>query len=161
MRKFGAVMLAMVAIGWWAALADGHPRGGMHGLGHGMMEGGAGHLLPLVLKGIDLTPEQETRVREIMKGHRSTLRTLFQQMRETHQELSDKLLTPGDVQAADLNPYVERMAQLREQLMQEGLNVALEVRGVLTAEQLAKAAELKGRMKALHSEWRSLFKEKH
>jgi len=161
MRKSAAVMLAMVAVGWWAVLAEGHPRWGMRGMGPGMMGDGTGMLIPLVLKGVELTPEQETRVQEIMAAHRATLRTLFQQMRETHEELSAKLFAPGDVQAADLTPYMQRLAQLREQLMQEGLNAALEVRGVLTAEQLAQAAALKDRMKALHSEMRSLFKEKH
>jgi Spy/CpxP family protein refolding chaperone len=161
MRKFSAVMLAVVAVGWWAAMAEGHPRWGMRGMSPGMMGDGGSMLLPLVLKGVDLTPEQETRVQEIMAAHRPTLQTLFQQMRETHEELSAKLFTPGDVQEADLTPYLQRTAQLREQLMQEGLKVALEVRSVLTAEQLAKAAALKSRMKALHSEWRSLFKEKN
>jgi Spy/CpxP family protein refolding chaperone len=55
---------------------------------------------------------------------------------------------------------VQRLTQLREQLMQEGVKVALQVRAVLTPEQLAKASELKSRMKSLHTEMRNLFKEK-
>jgi Spy/CpxP family protein refolding chaperone len=161
MKKISAIMVALVAIGLWSAMAFGQPHWGMRGMGPGMMRGDtAGMFLPLVLKGVNLAPEQETRVQEIMAAHRATLRNLFQQMRQTHEELSDKMLTPGDLQSADLTPYVQRLTQLREQLMQEGVKVALQVRAVLTPEQLAKASELKSRMKSLHTEMRNLFKEK-
>jgi Spy/CpxP family protein refolding chaperone len=78
-----------------------------------------------------------------------------------HKDVADKLFAPGEVQTEDLTTQVQRVAQLREQLMQEGLKVALEVRGILTPEQLAKAADLKERMRALHAEMRGLFKDKH
>ena len=61
--------------------------------------------------------------------------------------------------AEDLTGQVQRAAQLREQLMQEGLKVALEVRALLTPDQLAKAAQLKDRVRALRAEMRSLFAE--
>jgi Spy/CpxP family protein refolding chaperone len=64
------------------------------------------------------------------------------------------------VQATDLTAQMQRMAQLREQLTEEGLKVALEMRRLLTPEQLAKAAEIKDRMRALHAEMRGLFREK-
>jgi Spy/CpxP family protein refolding chaperone len=54
---------------------------------------------------------------------------------------------------------MQQMAQLRQQLMQAGLKVALEMRGVLTPQQLAKAAEIKDRMRVLHTEMRELFKD--
>ena len=44
--------------------------------------------------------------------------------------------------------------------MEEGLTVMLEVRKVLTAEQLTKAAQRKERMHALHQEMRGLFFKK-
>jgi hypothetical protein len=44
--------------------------------------------------------------------------------------------------------------------MQEGLKVALEVRGLLTPAQLAKAAEIKDRMRALRTEMQGLFRER-
>jgi hypothetical protein len=74
--------------------------------------------------------------------------------------MADKLFAPGDVRAEDLTSQIQRVAQLREQLMQEGLKVALEVRAVLTPQQLAKATELKERMRALHTEMRELLQEK-
>lgn len=161
MRKFHVMMLGLVVVSMWATMAYAFPHGGMHGMGPRMTMGdGTGMLIPLVLRGVDLTPEQETRVQEIVAAHRATLQTLFQQMRQAHEELSTKLFTPGDVQTADLTPYTQRITQLREQLMEAGLAAALEVREVLTPEQLAKAAELKERMQTLHSEMRGLFKGK-
>jgi hypothetical protein len=44
--------------------------------------------------------------------------------------------------------------------MKDGLNVMLEVRKILTPEQLAKAAQIKERMQALHEEMRGLLHEK-
>ena len=123
------------------------------------MGGGPGKLLPLVLKGVDLTPEQQTQVKEIVVAHRPTFRGLVSQLREAHKELADKLFAPETVQEADLTPQVQRVIQLRQQLMQEGLKVALEVRGVLTPEQLAKASQLKDRMRALRTEMRGIFGE--
>jgi Spy/CpxP family protein refolding chaperone len=126
-----------------------------------MMEDGPGMLLPLVLKGVDLTEEQEKRVNEIMTAHRATFRSLFSELQAAHRDMADRLFAPGSVQAEDLTPQIQQVAKLREQLMQEGLKVALEVRGLLTPAQLAKAAEIKDRMRALHTEMRGLFREKH
>jgi Spy/CpxP family protein refolding chaperone len=161
MRKFSVMMVGLVAISLWSTVVYGLPHGNMRGMGPRLTMGdGTGMLIPLVLKGVDLTPEQETRVQEIMAAHRATLQTLSQQMRQVHEELATRLFTPGEVQTADLTPHTQRIAQLREQLMQAGLAAALEVRAVLTPEQLAKAAELKERMQTLRSEMRSLFRGK-
>jgi Spy/CpxP family protein refolding chaperone len=161
MQKARLVWIGIMALSLWTATVYGQPRHGMGPMGPGRMMGdGPGMMLPLVLKGVDLTDEQEKQVHEIMEAHRATLRTLFGQLQAAHQEMAAKLFAPGEVRAEDLTGQVQRMAQLREQLTQEGLKVALEVRGILTPEQLAKAAELRERMHALHTEMRGLFKEK-
>jgi len=77
-------------------------------------------------------------------------------MHEAREALVDALLTPGDVQAA-LPPLVQCVTQLQGQLLQEGLKTMLEVQGVLTPEQLAKASELNGRLRELRAEMRSLL----
>jgi Spy/CpxP family protein refolding chaperone len=154
--------VGIVVLSLWAATVYGQPRQGMGGMGAGrMMEDGPGMLLPLVLKSIDLTKEQEKQVHEIMTAHHATFRPLFSELQATQKDLVDKLFAPEDVQATDLTAQMQRMAQLREQLTEEGLKVALEVRRLLTPEQLAKAAEIKDRMRALHAEMRGLFREKH
>jgi Spy/CpxP family protein refolding chaperone len=161
MKTSRLIWVGIVALSLWAATVSAHPRSGMGALGPGRMMGDApGMMLPLVLKGVDLTDAQEKQVREIMADHRATFRTLFGELQAAHKDVADKLFAPGSVRAEDLTPQMQRVAELREQLMQEGLKVALAVRGVLTLEQLAKAAELKDRMRALHTEMRGLFKEK-
>ena len=50
--------------------------------------------------------------------------------------------------------------KLRERLADEGLKVALEVRAVLTPEQLTKAADIRRQMEALHAQMRSLLGDK-
>jgi Spy/CpxP family protein refolding chaperone len=153
--------IGVVALSLWVATAYGQPHHGAGPMGAGPMMGdGPGMMLPLVLKGVDLTNAQEKQVHSIMQAHRATLRTLFGELKAAHEGVVDKLFAPGDVHTDDLTNQVQRMAQLREQLMQEGLKVALEVRGVLTPEQLAKASNLKDRMRSLHTEMRELFKEK-
>jgi Spy/CpxP family protein refolding chaperone len=161
MRKSRLALVVIVALSLGAMTVYGQPRHEMGMMGPGRMLGDApGMMLPLVLKGIDLTDEQEKQVREIMAAHRATFRTLFSELQGAHKDVADKLFAPGEVQAEDLTTQMQRVAHLREQLMQEGLKVALEVRGLLTPEQLAKAAELKERMRALHAEMRGLFKDK-
>jgi Spy/CpxP family protein refolding chaperone len=161
MRKSLLAWAGIVALSLWAATVYAHPRSGMGPMGPGHMAGDApGMMLPLVLKGVDLTDEQEKQVHEIMAAHRATFRTLFSELQAAHKDMADKLFAPGEVRAEDLTTQMQRVAQLREQLMQEGLKVALEVRRILTPQQLAKAAELKERMDALHTEMRGLFKEK-
>jgi Spy/CpxP family protein refolding chaperone len=155
------VWVGIVVLSLWAPTVYGQPRHGMGGMGPGrMMEDGPGMLLPLVLKGIELTDAQEKRVQEIMAAHRATFRTLFSELQAAHKDLADKLFAPGNVRLEDFTTQTQRLAQLRDQLMQEGLKVAIEVRELLTPAQLAKAAEIKDRMRALHTEMRGLFRDK-
>jgi len=163
MKKWSIVVVGLVAVSLWSATVYGQHGFGMGRRGRGpggMMGGGPGMMLPLMLKGADLTAEQEKQVQEIMAAHRQTFRTLSSQLRAANDEMNNKLFAPGEVKADDLTPLVQKVSQLRQQLMQEGLKVALEVRGVLTPEQLGKAAQVKERMQALHTEMRGLLKEK-
>ena len=88
---------------------------------------------------VKLTPERDARVREILSARRTAARSMLDQLRQAQQELADRLLAPGEVQAADIQPQLQQIGQLREQLLQGSAQVALEVRAVLTPEQLARA----------------------
>ena len=121
--------------------------------------GGEGFRLPLILRGAHLTPDQQTRVREILAAHRTTMRTLTEQLRQAQDAMTDKLFAPGPVQVADLQPWVQKVAQLRTQLLQESSQIALEVRALLTPEQLAQAAQVKDRLRTLSAEMRQLVGE--
>src|SRR5207245_6714273 len=85
---------------------------------------------------------------------RAASRALIGQLRQAQRELADRLFAPGNLQEADLGPQLQRIASLREQLVQENAKIALEVRAILTPEQLARAAQVKARMRQRHDEMR-------
>jgi len=121
-------------------------EGGCMGGGMGL-EPGPGMMFPMILRSIGMSAEQQTKVQAIMDAHRPRFQELFGQLRAAHE----------DVMADDLNAPVKRAAGLRDQLTQEGIDVALEVRGVLTADQLAKAADVRQRLGTLRAEMKKLL----
>ena len=134
-----------------AAAQPRHERGGP-----GWSRDG-GMALPLLIRAANLTPEQDAKVRAILANHRTVTRNSVEQLRRAQDDLADKLLAAGPVAAADLEPLLKQIAALREQLLQDSAQIALEVRGVLTAEQLARAGQVRTRMQQLHSELQQLY----
>lgn len=110
----------------------------------------------LMIRSANLTPEQQAKVRGILSAHRSTARPLIEQLRQAQQELGAKLLAPGQVQTADIQPFLQRIGQLRDQLALDSAQAALEVRAVLSPEQLARAAQTKERLRQLREEMHQL-----
>jgi Spy/CpxP family protein refolding chaperone len=113
--------------------------------------------LPLLIRAANLTPEQDGKVRAILTNHRTVTRNTVEQLRRAQDELADKLLGPTPVQVADLQPLLKQIAALREQLLQDSAQIALEVRAVLTPEQLARAGQVKARMQQLQSELQQIY----
>ena len=147
----------MVSVASTAVGAE--PRFGMNMTeSGGAIEDGPGMLLPLLLRGVGLTADQKVQMRAIMDTHRAIFPELFKQLRDAHKALAMQLLAAGEVKAEDLAPQLQHINQLRAQLLREGTQVMLEVRQVLTPEQLARAAQLKARMQALHDEMGSLMR---
>jgi Spy/CpxP family protein refolding chaperone len=155
-RNISAIGAVLVAVCLWALPGHAQLRPGPHERG-GMAGDGTGIALPLLLRGANLTPDQKTQVQQIIANHRATLRDLFSQLRATQDQMANKLFSTARLQEADLAPQVQQIAQLRNQLAEEGLRVVLEIRGVLTPEQLAKASQLRSQMESLHSQMRNLW----
>lgn len=153
--RWGVVLAAVLAIGIWTAPASGKRPGGaeMYGAygGHGDM------MLRVLLRGVALTEAQQAQVKQIVANHRPQFEGLVSQLRSAREQLADKLYASGPVKAEDLAPLMQQIAQLRGQLSQEGLQVALEIRGVLTPEQLAKAGQTRRRFNELRAEMRGLL----
>ena len=148
-----AALAACLAAGAAAAMGQ-----GMHGAGgHGGMMVGPGRMFPALLRNLDLTAEQQQQVRDILGAHRATFRQLTGQVRSANQAVLDRLLAPGSVTAKDLDAQMQQAAQARAKLMQEGIDVALQVRGVLTADQIAKAATIRQKMESLRAQMRELL----
>ncbi len=128
------------------------------GRGYMGMGGGPSTLgLRLLIRSADLTDAQKAQVQQILASHRPRFQTLRSQLQATSQQLADRLYAPGPVTADDLAPLRQQIAQLRDLLGQEALQTALEVRAILTAEQLAKVAQARQRLQELRSEMRSLL----
>ena len=155
-RTIGVTGSLLVVVCLWSLPARAQLRPGPHERG-GMAGDGTGIALPLLLRGANLTADQRAQVQQIMSNHRATFRDLFSQLRAAQDQMANKLFSAGRLQEADLAPQVQQIAQLRNQLAEEGLRVVLEIRGVLTPEQLAKASQLKSQMQSLHSQMRSLW----
>lgn len=157
MRKRSLIVLCSVLVGLLArpAFSQGPPMGPP---GDGMM-GGPGILSPVLMKNLELTADQQTQVHQIMENHRSTLQTLFQQLETAHDATIDKLFTTGKVSTADFAAQTQQANQIHEQLSSEGLKMELEIRNVLTAEQLTKAATLTASMQALHAQMQNFLAE--
>jgi Spy/CpxP family protein refolding chaperone len=156
MKKFGLGILTCVVLLYGSApvLAHGPGMGGPGG--PRMWGGGSGMLLPpFMLQKLNLTEEQKTQVQGIMEDYRKTVQPLFQQLKTIQQGVADKFYSPGEIQAADLTSA--EAGQVQEQIKNAELNSALKVRAVLTADQLAQAAQLRAQLQAMHSQMSDLF----
>lgn len=136
--------------------APGPPLGGMRGP-MGRPDGE----LWLMIRAANLSPEQQAKVRGILATHRAATRPLIEQLRQAQQELGAKLLAPGAVQTGDIQPLLLRISQLRDNLALDSAQAVLEVRAVLTPEQLAHAAQTRERLKQLREEMRQLTQPAH
>lgn len=153
-----AALLALIAgvTAAGAASPDGFeppPFGEHHHGGRHMLGGeGPGLMVPMMLRHASLTPEQNEKVRKILGTDRQTLRKLFTELQRANDRLSEKLFAPGDLKPEDLAPQVEEVSKIRRQLMEQGVKTTLAIRSVLTADQIAKLAQLKQKIDKLHAE---------
>jgi len=113
--------------------------------------------LGMMLKGLNLTEAQRTQVKAIMKSHHQAIEPLREQLHNEHQQFATRLLTPGQVTVSDLTPIQQQTAQTEQQMRQEMLKAVVEVRAILTPEQLAKAGKIHQKMEQMHAEMRSLM----
>lgn len=152
------VLVGVVAAGLWTASAFGQLHGGRDAE---WGRGGDEMFLPLLVRGVGLTEAQQAQVKQIVASHRPKFEALLRQLRAAREQWAEKLYAPGPVKAEDLTPLAQQIGKLREPLMQESLQVALEVRKVLTPDQLAKAMRRRQRLNELRAEMRNLLKEGH
>jgi Spy/CpxP family protein refolding chaperone len=134
------------------AHAQGPPpgRGGRPGEGHGLMLG-------VPLHSLNLTPDQQAQVKSILSTYRQSARPIMQQLRQAQGGLGDRLLAPGQLQAADMQGQLQQISQLRAQLLQLSAQATLDVRALLTPDQLATAAQTRAKMKDLRSQMHQLL----
>jgi len=118
-----------------------------------------GLLVGLLLRGAGLSREQRRKVRYTLAEHRPRLRAAKGQLRAAQDALADRMTVPGPLAAKALEPQVERLAKAHRAQIDEVVATALEVRVVLTPEQLARAAKWKDRFQRLRKEMQELVDE--
>lgn len=152
MRK--SLIIGMIIAGLWAVTGSVQPAWSQDGgrIGRG------GMLLRLLYK-VGLTDAQKTQIRDILASHRTALRSWRSQLQANREQLTDLLLGTNPVTPDD--PQLQVLAQtandLHGKIAQEWLQAMVEVRGVLTPDQLARAAQLKDQLRALRHEMHSLM----
>jgi Spy/CpxP family protein refolding chaperone len=151
--SLGAVLIAM-GLGTFPVYSQAGP-----GL-RGQMMGGAPAVIMsplLLLRALDLTADQHALIQEIRTNHRAAVQDLLTQLHAAQDNLANKLFAPGALQESQLMADTQQISQLRNQLAQERIRVMLEIRAVLTPDQLAKAAQLNQQMQSIRTQMRNLF----
>jgi Spy/CpxP family protein refolding chaperone len=118
-----------------------------------------GLMSPKLLNALNLTPEQAAKIEVSKNAFREAQRAFQNEQKVLRQEVGDKLFGPNPVKEADAARQIAKLADLREKILREGFKIALDVRQVLTPEQLAKAATIRQQMQDIQSEVRSLYNE--
>jgi Spy/CpxP family protein refolding chaperone len=132
----------------------GHPHMMVMGGGMAGMHGGG---LMMLLRSANLTPAQQSQVQQIVASAQPQMKALHAQMEALHQQIADRLLSPGQVSAADVRPLVHKMTAVEAQLTESMTTTAIAIRNVLTAEQLAQLTKLHKKLQSLHSQIRGLL----
>ncbi len=156
-KNIAAIGTVLVTVCLWTFPSYAQFRSGVPGPRGGTSGDGTGIALPLLIRGANLTADQQAQVQQIMANHRTSFRDLLSQLRASQDQMANKLFSTARLQEADLAPHIQQISQLRNQLAEEGLRVVLEIRGVLTPQQLEKASQLKSQLDSLHSQMRSLW----
>jgi len=131
--------------------------GPYHGKGSRPGGWGNGLMLGVPLHTLNLNPDQQAQVRSILSTYRASARPILEQLRQVQGGMGDRLLVPGQLQVADLQSQLQQISQLRTQLLQLSAQATLDVRSILTPDQLSTAAQTKAKMKDLRSQMHQLM----
>ncbi|HYM04195.1 MAG TPA: periplasmic heavy metal sensor [Stellaceae bacterium] len=151
--------ITLIAAGFVALLpfaavapAQAEPSGGHHRHGHQGSDLG-------FLAGVSLTDAQKSQVHEILQASWQAIRPIEKQIHALHRQISDQLASTGAVNAADLAALQQQASQLQDQVAQQRLEAALQIRGLLTEAQLAQAAQVHQQLAMLRSQMRDVLNQ--
>jgi Spy/CpxP family protein refolding chaperone len=146
-KKFSLAAIVLMASMFSAAAASAQMPPGIGGPGGAMP-------LPLMMliRQANLTSDQQAKVHDIMRANFSQAQPLLEQLRSVHDQIADKLMSTGTVGASDLTPLQTQEAQIHQQLDSQMMSTALQIRGLLSADQLARIASLHSQLKSLRSQ---------
>jgi Spy/CpxP family protein refolding chaperone len=108
--------------------------------------------MPPFLRGVTLTEEQKTKVHEILQSQRPAAQDTMKRILAIRNELGNRILYPGKLDEDQLAPLLEQLLFLQNQIQRQNFRTMLEIRNLLTAEQMAQGVEYRERMKAQQSQ---------
>ncbi|HUH84889.1 MAG TPA: periplasmic heavy metal sensor [Stellaceae bacterium] len=130
-----------------------------------MAQGGGGHWHRghggdlAFLAGVQLTDAQKEQVHQLMHTSFTQIKPLIDQLRSLRQQIGDQMASTGSVDQAQLTPLVQQLEQVRDQIDQQRVETALQVRALLTSEQLAQAAQAHQQLQSLHAQIKSVLSQ--
>jgi protein CpxP len=137
------LLSAAAALALTASIAVAHEdHHGGPGMGEGME----------ILHSLNLTDAQKEQVHGIERTAWAQARPIMMQMHAVHEQLANAVLTPGQVTADQLAPMVAQEEQLRAQMDQMHLGTVLQIRALLTPEQVEQASTMHQKLAALHEQ---------
>ena len=125
---------------------------GMHGGMHGGPHGAMGHGYLGFLQGVTLTDAQQARMHDITHASWQQLKPQMQQLRALREQIGGDLASTAAVSAPQLVALQQQAQTLQNQLDQAKLATAIQVRALLTPEQLSQAATVHAQLAALHQQ---------
>lgn len=133
-----------------AAQAQEMHRGGHHGGGYMSF-----------LQGVTLTEAQKTQLHDIMHASYQQLRPQMQQLRSLHEQISGDLAGTAAINNAQIAALQQQAQTLQGQLDQAKLAAAMQVRELLTPDQLSQAASVHAQLETLHQQEHSVMSQAH
>jgi periplasmic protein CpxP/Spy len=157
MRRFRsliAVVGLVALVGTGVAMAQGPRSGGPGGRGP---RGGFGLGLPL--RELQLTDAQQQQIRDIRSRHEPQIREAASRL-DTAREAQRKAVEGIPANEAQITALTQDLVQAEVEVAIQASRLNTEVWSVLTAEQQAKAKELRAQRDARTSERRDQFRER-
>ena len=145
-ETFRPIAIALMVLMFSAAAASAQPVG----------IGGPGDPMPMPLmmltRQANLTSDQQAKVHNIMRSNFAQAQPLLKQLRGVHDQIADKLMSTGTVSVSDLAPLQAQETQIQQQLDSQMMSTALQIRGLLSKEQLTRIANLHNQLKSLRAQ---------
>jgi Spy/CpxP family protein refolding chaperone len=110
-----------------------------------------------ILHSLNLTDAQKEQAHRIEHAAWGQARPIMEQMHAVHEQMASALLGSGAVSAEQLAPLLTQEEQYRTQLDQIHLNAMVQVRALLTPEQVGQAAATHQKLEALHEQERAVL----
>lgn len=154
MRK--TMLMTVLAGGLLATMTGPLVAQDMHGHGR---HGAWGHGYLSFLQGVTLNDSQKSEMHSIMHASLQQMKPQWQQMRALHEQISGELASASTVSPATLASQQQQLETLRAQLDQAELASALQVRQLLTSDQLSQAASVHAQLASLHQQERAVMQQ--